>query len=33
MQTNAEVEVQFDPEGLRCRIEAPLLDKRLVPEY
>jgi two-component sensor histidine kinase len=33
MQTKAEVEVQFDPEGLRCRIEAPLVEKRLVPEY
>jgi hypothetical protein len=33
MQTKAEVEVEFDPEGLRCRIEAPLVEKRLVPEY
>ena len=33
MQTNAEVEVEYDPEGLRCRIEAPLVEQRLVPEY
>ena len=33
MQTKAEVEVEFDPEGLRCRIEAPLVEKRFVPEY
>ena len=31
--SKAEVEVEFDPEGLRCRIEAPLVEKRLVPEY
>ena len=33
MQVNAEVEVEFDPEGLRCRIVAPLVERRLVPEY
>jgi two-component sensor histidine kinase len=33
MQVKADVEVKFDPEGLRCRIEAPLVEKRLVPEY
>ena len=33
MQTKAEVEVTFHPEGLRCRIEAPLVERRLVPEY
>ena len=33
MQVNAEVDVQFDPEGLRCWIEAPLVERRLVPEY
>jgi two-component sensor histidine kinase len=32
-QANAEVQVEFDPEGLRCRIEAPLVERRLVPEY
>jgi len=33
MQAKADVEVEFDPEGLRCRIEAPLVERRLVPEY
>jgi two-component sensor histidine kinase len=33
MQAKAEVEVTFDPEGLRCQIEAPLVERRLVPEY
>jgi len=33
MQANAQVEVEFDHEGLRCRIEAPLVERRLVPEY
>jgi two-component sensor histidine kinase len=33
MQVGAEVEVEFKAEGLRCRIEAPLVERRLVPEY
>jgi two-component sensor histidine kinase len=33
MQAKAEIVVEFDPEGLRCRIEAPLVERRLVPEY
>ena len=33
MQVEAEVEVQFAQDGLRCRIEAPLIEQRLVPEY
>jgi two-component sensor histidine kinase len=33
MQVEAEVEVRFAEDGLRCRIEAPLIEQRLVPEY
>ena len=33
IQVKAEVEVQFAPDGLRCRIGAPLIEQRLVPEY
>jgi two-component sensor histidine kinase len=33
MQVEAEVEVRFARDGLRCRIEAPLIEQRLVPEY
>ena len=33
MQTKADVVVEFNDDGLRCRIEAPLVEKRLVPEY
>ncbi|HEX2135319.1 MAG TPA: HWE histidine kinase domain-containing protein [Microvirga sp.] len=33
MQINAEVDVRFEPDGLRCWIEAPLVERRLVPEY
>jgi two-component sensor histidine kinase len=33
MQTKADVIVEFNTEGLWCRIEAPLVEKRLVPEY
>jgi two-component sensor histidine kinase len=33
MQADAEVEVDFDRAGLRCRIDAPLIEQRLVPEY
>ena len=32
IQVEAEVEVQFAPD-LRCRIGAPLIEQRLVPEY
>ena len=33
MQADAEVEVEFERSGLWCRIEAPLVEQRLVPEY
>jgi hypothetical protein len=33
MQTKADVVVEFNTGGLWCRIEAPLVEKRLVPEY
>jgi two-component sensor histidine kinase len=33
MQCKAEVEVQYDPEGLRFRMQAPLIEQRLVPTY
>ena len=33
MQCKAEVEVQYDPEGLRFRMDAPLVEQRLVPAY
>jgi two-component sensor histidine kinase len=33
MQVHADVEVEFAPRGLRCRIEAPLVETRFVPEY
>ncbi|MBM6584125.1 GAF domain-containing protein [Microvirga sp. BT689] len=33
MQCNAEVEVQYAREGLRFRMDAPLVEQRLVPAY
>jgi two-component sensor histidine kinase len=33
MQCNAEVEVQYDKDGLRFTMEAPLVEQRLVPAY
>lgn len=33
MQCNAEVEVHYNPEGVSFRIEAPLIEHRLVPDY
>ncbi len=33
MQCHAEVEVRYDPEGLRFRMDAPLVEQRLVPAY
>jgi two-component sensor histidine kinase len=33
MQCNAEVEVRYDRTGLRFRMDAPLIEQRLVPEY
>jgi two-component sensor histidine kinase len=33
MQCNAEVEVSYDKAGLRFRMDAPLIEQRLVPEY
>jgi two-component sensor histidine kinase len=33
MQCNAEVRVSYDKAGLRFRMDAPLIEQRLVPEY
>jgi two-component sensor histidine kinase len=33
MQTNADVRITYDPRGLTFRMEAPLIEQRLVPEY
>jgi two-component sensor histidine kinase len=33
MQANGEVKLQFDPTGVRFEMEAPLVEKRLVPKY
>jgi two-component sensor histidine kinase len=33
MQANAEVQIAYDKEGLTFRMEAPLIEQRLVPEY
>jgi two-component sensor histidine kinase len=33
MQCHAEVEVRYDSEGLRFRMNAPLVEQRLVPGY
>jgi two-component sensor histidine kinase len=33
MQADAEVDVDFDRTGFQCRIVAPLIEHRLVPEY
>jgi two-component sensor histidine kinase len=33
MQCKAEVEVQYDTQGLRFRMDAPLVEQRLVPAY
>jgi two-component sensor histidine kinase len=33
MQCNAQVEVHYDREGLRFRMDAPLIEQRLVPDY
>lgn len=33
MQCNAKVEVHYDREGLRFRMDAPLVEQRLVPDY
>ncbi len=32
-QCDAEVEFDYDPEGLRIRLVAPLIQRRLVPPY
>ena len=32
-QCRADVEVTFDPAGLRVRLSAPLVEERLVPHY
>jgi two-component sensor histidine kinase len=33
MQCHAEVEVRYDPKGLRFQMNAPLVERRLVPVY
>jgi two-component sensor histidine kinase len=33
MQCHAKVEVRYDPDGLRFRMDAPLVEQRLVPTY
>jgi two-component sensor histidine kinase len=33
MQCNAEVEVEYASQGLRFRMDAPLIERRLVPVY
>jgi two-component sensor histidine kinase len=33
VQCNAEVKVSYDKAGLRFRMDAPLIEQRLVPEY
>jgi len=33
MQTSADVRLEFNPAGVTCRIEAPLIEQRLVPPY
>jgi two-component sensor histidine kinase len=33
MQANAEVKVSYEPSGLHVRIQAPLIEQRLVPGY
>ena len=32
-QCNAAIQYEFKPEGVRVRLEAPLVQKRLVPQY
>lgn len=33
MQANADVQITYNPQGLTFRMEAPLIEHRLVPEY
>jgi two-component sensor histidine kinase len=33
MQTNADVRITYKPQGLTFRMEAPLIEHRLVPTY
>ena len=33
MQCKAEVEVQYEKDGLQFRMNAPLIERRLVPTY
>jgi two-component sensor histidine kinase len=33
MQANADVQITYKPQGLTFRMEAPLIEHRLVPEY
>jgi two-component sensor histidine kinase len=33
LQANATVQIAYDPDGFRFEMEAPLIEKRLVPHY
>ncbi|WP_157934148.1 hypothetical protein [Microvirga ossetica] len=33
MQRNAQVEVHYDTKGLRFQLNAPLAERRLLPDY
>jgi two-component sensor histidine kinase len=33
MQTNADFQITYKPQGLTFRMEAPLIEHRLVPTY
>jgi hypothetical protein len=33
MQANAKVQITFDTQGLTFRMEAAIIEQRLVPEY
>jgi two-component sensor histidine kinase len=33
LQANATVQITYDPDGLRFEMEAPLIERRLVPHY
>jgi two-component sensor histidine kinase len=33
MQCNAEVEIDYSPEGVSFRMAAPLVEHRFVPDY
>jgi two-component sensor histidine kinase len=33
LQANGDVSLDYDPQGVRFRMDAPLIEQRLVPEY